>query len=308
MSQNKYCPECNHINLNTAKFCSECGHDLSSDSKSLKLQNCEECGQGNNNETRFCRTCGEVLNRQRHTPQKKNKVRKSKSNKQASKKQQPTYSLSKYPLLLIIVGLTLLFIIINNNDKELSTREYSPVQPTSQDFSLERKVIEVASNFSCSCGSCGEEALETCTCGTAEQERNFIRQELQSGKTVSQAIFAVNARFGHLKQEIAGKIEGSGLDLDLSGQKQNDIFSKLSSSASGSDIRIATDQDREEIFSHFECPCGQCGIPELRACICEHPRGATEVKLFVDSKIEDKKHTIGEIVDMVEKGYGHKIR
>jgi len=276
MTQNKYCPECDHINLNSAKFCSECGHDLASDSKSLESQNCKECGQENN--------------------------------KEARKKPQPTFSFSKYPILLIIGGLILLFIFIDNNDKEAPTGEYSPVQPTSQDFPLERNVIEVASKFTCSCGSCGEEALETCTCGTAEQERNFIRQELQSGKSVSQAITVLNARYGHLKPEFADKIEGGGLNLDFSAQQQNDIFSQITSSASGSNNRIATDQDREEVFSHFECPCGQCGIPKLHDCLCQHPRGATEVKLFVDSEIDNGKYTIAELIDMVDKKYGHKIR
>jgi len=306
MTQNKHCPECNHINLNTAKFCSECGHDLASDSKILESQVCKECGQENNKKARFCRNCGEELSRQ--APQKKVKVKKSISDKQARKKSKPISSFSKYPILLIIGGLISLFIFIDNNDKETPTREYSPVQPTSQNFSLERKVREVASKFACSCGTCGEEALETCTCGTAEQERSLIRQELQSGKSVSEVITIVNARYGHLKSAGAGKTVESGLNLDLSGQKQNEIFSKITSSIPIVYNTIATDQDRDKIFSHFECPCGQCGIPELQDCSCEHPKGATEVKLFVDSKIEGGKYTIAELVDMVEKKYGHKLR
>jgi cytochrome c-type biogenesis protein CcmH/NrfF len=288
MTQIKYCPECDHNNLNTAKFCSKCGHDLSTDSKSRKSQICNGCGQENHKKARFCRNCGEVLNRQRQKPQHKAKVKKSISNKQIRNNPPPTSSFFRYPLLLVIGGLILLFLFINYTDKEVPNQGYSPIQPTSQDFSLERKVMEVASKFTCSCGACGEEALETCTCGTAEQERNFIRQELRSSKSVTQAIAAVNTRYGHLKPEVAGKIERGGLNLDLSGQKQNDIFSKISSSASGSNIRTATDQDREEIYSHFECPCGQCGIPELLDCSCQHSKGATEVKLYVDSKIEDE--------------------
>jgi ribosomal protein L40E len=303
MTQNKYCSECDHINLNNAKFCSECGHDLSSDSKSLNSRICHECGQENNKEAHFCRNCGEGLNRQ--APQKKVKVKKSISNKQASKKPQSTSSFFRYPLLLVIGGLILLFLFIDNNDKEVPTRGKSPIQPTSQDFSLEGNVIEVASKFTCSCGSCGEEALETCTCGTAEQERNFIRRELKRGKSVSQAVLAVNDRYGHLKPEFAGKIEGSGLNLDFSAKQQNDIFSQITKSNNN---KIATIEDREDIFSHFECPCGQCGIPELRDCSCQHPKGATEVKLFVDGKIEVEKYTIGELIDVVDKKYGHKIR
>ena len=207
MALNKDCPECDHINLITAKFCSECGYDLSLTTKSAKTQNCKECGQENNTKARFCENCGEVFNRQRQIPQKKIKNRKSISKTKDRIKQNTTSTFLKYPLLIIIVSLILLFIIIDNSGREVPIREYSPVKPTGQDFSLERKVLEVASKFTCSCGSCGEEALETCTCGTAEQERNFIRQELQNGKSVSQSIAALNARYGHLKPEFAGKIE-----------------------------------------------------------------------------------------------------
>jgi hypothetical protein len=151
--------------------------------------------------------------------------------------------------------------------------------------------MEVASKFSCSCGSCGEEALESCTCNTAEQERNFIRQELQSSKSVSQAVAVVNTRYEHLKPEFAGKIEGGGVNLNLSGRKQNDIFSRLSASDNN---KVATTEDREKILSHFECPCGQCGIPELRDCNCQHPKGATEVKLFVDMEIDNENTALAK--------------
>jgi cytochrome c-type biogenesis protein CcmH/NrfF len=308
MTQNKYCPECDQINLNTAKFCSECGHDLSSDSKSLKLQICKECGQENNNRARFCSSCGEVLNRQKPVSWKKTKTRKANPKSQKRNQVQHSSFFSRYSFLFVIGGLILLFLFINNSDKKVPNSKNSPIQPVSQDFSLERKVMEVASKFTCSCGSCGEEALETCLCATAEQERNFIRQELRNGKSAVQTIAAVNKRYGHLKPEFTSKIEGSNLKLDLSGQKQNDLFSQITSSATGSNNRIAADKDRDEIFYHFECPCGQCGIPELRDCSCQHPKGATEVKLFIDGKIEHEKYTIGELVDIVEAEYGHKIR
>lgn len=308
MTQSKTCPECDHINLNNAKYCSECGYDLTSGSKSFKSKHCKECGEENNKDAQFCGNCGTAFNRQKQNLQDKRRVKKPLSNKQNRQKEPSKSSFSKYSLFLVIGGLILVFIIIDNNEKEIPERENFPVQPTSQDFALERKVIEVASKFTCSCGSCGEEALETCTCNTAEQERNFIRQELKNGKSVSQAIVAVKTTYGHLKPEFVNKIEGGGINLDFTAQRQNDIFSQLSSSSSNNKNKVASNDDREEIFSHFECPCGKCGMPELAECNCTHSKGATEVKLFVDNQIENEKYTVNDIIDMVEKKYGHKIR
>jgi hypothetical protein len=59
---------------------------------------------------------------------------------------------------------------------------------------------------------------------------------------------------------------------------------------------IGTAFDREEIFSQFRCPCGQCKIEELKDCSCDHPRGAKEVKAFVDRKIAEKKYTVAQII------------
>lgn len=70
--------------------------------------------------------------------------------------------------------------------------------------------------------------------------------------------------------------------------------------------KIATAADRIEIFSRFKCPCGQCGIDELKDCGCAHPRGATEVKSFVDQKIAENKYTIAQITKQVEDKYGGK--
>ncbi len=261
----------------------------------IQNKHCPECEYINLHNAKFCSECGHDLS----------KVKTSSSNKQLSKKPQSKPSSIGYPLLAVIGGFIMLFVYLNNTEKELPKQERILSQPTTQDLALERKVIEVASKFTCSCGSCGEEALETCTCNTAAQERKFIRQELQSGKSVPQAITSVKARYGHLKPEFSSEIEGGGLNLKFSGQQKNEIFSQLSASDKN---KIATTKDREEIFSHFECPCGQCGIPELRDCNCQHPKGATEVKLFVDIEIDTEKYTIGELVNIVDKKYGHKIR
>jgi cytochrome c-type biogenesis protein CcmH/NrfF len=258
-------------------------------------KHCPKCDYVNLHNAKFCSECGHDLS----------KVIKLNSNKQMSKKPQSKSSSIGYPLLAFIGGFILLFVYLDNTEKEIPKQEIPLIQSSTQDVALERKVIEVASKFTCSCGSCGEEALETCTCNVAEQERNFIRQELQSGKSVSQAITAVKALYGHLKPEFSGEIEGGGPNLNFSGQQKNEIFSQLSRSDNN---KIATTEDREEIFSHFECPCGQCGMPELRDCNCQHPKGATEVKLFVDMEIDYKKYTVSELVNIVDKKYGHKIR
>lgn len=251
---------------------------------------CHECGYNNLNTAKFCSQCGHDL---------------LSSRKQNSKKTQAKTSISKYSFLFVIGILILLFIFIGYNEKQTPKRGKSRIPTMGRDFLLERKVIEVASKFTCSCGSCGEESLETCVCAKAEEERNFIRHELNSGKSVSQAILSVEARYGYLKSEFVGKIDGSQLDLNFPGQQENDNSSQKSESNYN---KIASMEEREEVLSHFACPCGQCDKHELRDCNCQHPAGATEVKLFVDMEIKNGKHTVNELINLVDQKYRHKIR
>lgn len=69
------------------------------------------------------------------------------------------------------------------------------VMPAAADSALMR----VAARFACSCGTCGEERLDICSCETAQKERAFIQEQLRSGRSEAEAAEALNQKFGGLK-------------------------------------------------------------------------------------------------------------
>lgn len=230
--------------------------------------------------------------------------------------------------LLIIGGGALLITIpyVTGNPPGRKPQAERIIEQRSADPKIEATVKEVASQFVCSCGTCGEEPLDVCSCNTAVQERQFIRNAVQSGQTVDQIVTAVNSTFGWMKPELVVKYDSlarrSGTE-PLRGRLKNPEFqgkpspsSKLSvplqtgtsvfnlSPIKTDDGKIATASDRVKIFSHFRCPCGQCGIDELKDCECDHPRGAKEVKAFADQKISERKYTIAQLIDQLNQQYG----
>ena len=65
--------------------------------------------------------------------------------------------------------------------------------------SLEDQVRQVAVNFKCACGGCGELPLAECQCDMpkgAVEEKNFIRTKLNEGLTVPQVIELVDKKYG----------------------------------------------------------------------------------------------------------------
>jgi cytochrome c-type biogenesis protein CcmH/NrfF len=65
---------------------------------------------------------------------------------------------------------------------------------------LESEVLQVASNFRCACGECGELPLAECTCTTprgAVEEKAFIRGKLKEGLSAAQVIELVDKKYGH---------------------------------------------------------------------------------------------------------------
>jgi hypothetical protein len=67
------------------------------------------------------------------------------------------------------------------------------------DTALEGRVMQVAANFRCACGGCGELPLDECTCTMprgAKEEKDFIRDQLRKGLTVDQVIVLVEAQYG----------------------------------------------------------------------------------------------------------------
>lgn len=186
------------------------------------------------------------------------------------------------------------------------------VETRSRDVTVEAQVQTIASKFICSCGTCGEEPLDKCTCERAVEERQFIRNYLELGQKPEQVILALNTRYGWVKPEFAALV-GDSAAMKTAAAKSNLALPRPEASlplitfkgSAGTEIPAAA-PDREKIFSQFHCPCGQCQVDELRDCSCRHPRGASEVKEFVDATIGEHKYTVAQVIDMVAAKYGGK--
>ncbi len=222
-------------------------------------------------------------------------------------KQQKRSKLSPLFIILAVVVVFYLFYQSSQSSRQ-PARQPGNFEQFSNNPIIERDLLAVAANFVCPCGSCGELPLETCTCQTAVQERQFIRDKLQSGHNKEQVIAAVNASYGGFKPNQSLKFNPDYIKLvnPLAELKTDQLSAQVT--ASQVSAKLVKSMDLVEIIGHFSCPCGQCGIPELINCNCNHPRGATEVKIFIDQKIDEQKYTIAQVVDLVEKQYGHKIR
>jgi len=66
--------------------------------------------------------------------------------------------------------------------------------------SVADQVLQVAVNFKCACGGCGELPLAECECSMprgAVEEKSFIRTKLIEGYSVPQVIELVDKKYGH---------------------------------------------------------------------------------------------------------------
>ncbi len=64
---------------------------------------------------------------------------------------------------------------------------------------LNPAVARVAARFACSCGSCGNERLDVCSCETAQAQRAFIREQLRNGRSETEAAEALKQKYPGLK-------------------------------------------------------------------------------------------------------------
>ena len=75
-----------------------------------------------------------------------------------------------------------------------------PTATTLVTNSAEDQVRQVAVNFKCACGGCGELPLAECQCDMpkgAVEEKNFIRTKLADGYTVPEVIELLDQEYGH---------------------------------------------------------------------------------------------------------------
>ncbi|MCH8010702.1 MAG: hypothetical protein IIA61_01940 [Candidatus Marinimicrobia bacterium] len=101
----------------------------------------------------------------------------------------PKWSLYLLGAAILIIGI---WIGISMEEREKVTQS-SPV--SSHIFTI--STMDVAKQFDCSCGSCGEKNLAICTCPTAESTKQFIETNLSAGLGKEEVVNLVNKVYGH---------------------------------------------------------------------------------------------------------------
>lgn len=309
------CNSCGTNNNEENKFCINCGEELTA-VENISNNACPNCGVENDEVNKFCVSCGKQLILKTDS-RNINFQQKKKSKKQLSRESKN--SLKKYParknsniknlkFLWITVGVVIGSVIIVSTFDLIFNRypdkSEIPFEQKSTNPVVEAKVFEIASKFVCSCGTCNEESLEVCTCVRAVEERQFIRDYLEQNQKPDDIVIAVANKYGWMKAEFASSYSVNPSKVWNPNQLKiaKDIVSNTPDL-----INIkATISDKYAIYSAFNCPCGQCNIDELKDCNCAHPNGAKEVKKFIDEKINERKYTINEIIELVDKKYGGK--
>ncbi len=194
------CNNCGSRSENEARFCSQCGAELVRNAGRY----CVSCGTSNDPDAIYCSNCGAQITG------KAQKVEQG-SLHETSRQQRPRRNKGKYVprnhtrsyfiAALVAVGLIVFFVIISRQSNKTSVNkgQVAVVEPKLQDPVMESKAMQTASDFYCSCGTCGDLSLDTCTCPTAVKEREFIRSMVKEGRRSEQIAAAVNKTYGHMK-------------------------------------------------------------------------------------------------------------
>lgn len=309
------CSKCNTENKASYKYCMECGLELN---QTVNILYCHECGSKNKFSNKFCMNCGSQLRKSVHDNKKNisnDNKRKKKSNiHNNSRRTSPNFSLLRAiknhkvisTVAIIIFGYLVIQMFPSNSD-HASSNYFNNLNTNNIPVNqyIDPGVREIASKFVCSCGNCGEEPLETCTCPTAKEERAYIKSLVYEKLSTDDIVTAVANKYGWLKSEYAAKYTVDKSKIWDAGNKQNSLDGlNNSNNISNSTSQIATLSNRVTIISTFKCPCGQCFIDELLDCDCNHINGAQEVKGFIDNKIVEGKYTVAQIIEEVDKKYG----
>ena len=207
------CKRCGAGNADNNKYCINCGDELTKEYQPSK-NICKSCGSENEPTNKFCTVCGEKLidqsninnehGKQKHQLRNKNNKRNDHVHAPFKKNKKYTRISVGVKPLLIAVGVLLISIIsvaLLKNWLEKDDNVSYPPESKSSNPVVEAKVFEISSKFVCSCGSCGEQSLEACKCGTAVEERQFVRDYLERKSRPEDIVVALADRYGYLKAE-----------------------------------------------------------------------------------------------------------
>ena len=146
---------------------------------------------------------------------KKKKTRAQQTRQQpVQQKQSHFWMITAIVAVVLLVGVSAKSMFSDrDNGRSIAPIQSSPGQPitiqpkavipaatTLATNSVEDQVRQVAVNFKCACGGCGELPLAECQCDMPEgavEEKSFIRTKLAEGFTVPEVIDLVDQKYGH---------------------------------------------------------------------------------------------------------------
>lgn len=327
------CIKCGFDNNIENKFCINCGSRLNKNEHSGEII-CESCGAVNELTNNYCTSCGENLKspssknleessaNQQLRYNKPHKKKKSKhynivnnqhrltgQTRLTGQKHLPEKKLNFKPLLVSIVIFIisyLVYVIIDSQLDKKNLYEQKVFEVKSSNPAVEAQVYEIASKFACSCGTCGEESLEKCTCPRAVEERQFIRDYVERKGNPTDITVALANKYGYLKAEYAKNYNIDPSKVWTAKALQYTSSSNLDLRQPRALDKKATLANAAEIYSAFKCPCGQCSIDDLKDCNCTHKNGAIEIKSFIVDLINKGSYTVNDIIRIVDERYGGK--
>ena len=205
------CTNCGAQNNDENKFCVSCGITLE---KKLEQDKkfCPECGIENQLNSKFCINCGTELNfkQSNKAPVEHVNINKKKQQKHKQHKkyvQEKNFNLiddiKKHKIAAAVVIVVIGYLLIQVIPQEPEVRNVTSRFPqTNVPVNTgNTKLNEIASKFVCSCGTCGELSLETCTCPTAKEEHSLINTMLSQNISTDEIVVAVAKKYGWLKSE-----------------------------------------------------------------------------------------------------------
>ena len=204
----------------------------------------------------------------------------------------------RYQILALLYGAitvaVIIVVFIQDSKNANPVRQADPAV----DRAFDMQVYDVASKFLCSCGSCNDNELASCSCPTAIEEKTFIDDHLKRGVQQTEVIRHVNNRYGHIKTEF--------VSLLTSPEPPPKVALPISEAVLNKPSDFSVEDHAKQIAARFYCACKQCDHI-LAECTCEHARGAGEMMAFIRLKIAQKQFTTDEIIQSVQDEYGHLI-
>ncbi len=114
------------------------------------------------------------------------------------KKQPQSRPFEQLPVIMGAVALVLLGLLIGVTVRDKPTKAVERA-PANVIPIFSSAVLDIAEDFTCSCGNCGERDLVVCTCETANQEKNYIQNMLNQGYDRSTITTRIEALYGGRK-------------------------------------------------------------------------------------------------------------